>query len=61
LLLYTDESRTTLWPPISIKSFNLSTKTIGTYRKRIKEKMGLKNAAGLIRFAVRWSGQNKQK
>ena len=33
---------------------NLSKKTIGTYRERIKEKLGLKNSAELIRFAVHW-------
>lgn len=39
--------------------FNLSIKTIGTYKERIKEKLGLKNAAELIRFAVRWSEKNR--
>lgn len=39
--------------------FNLSVKTIGTYRERIKEKIGLKNAAELIRFAIRWIEQNR--
>lgn len=34
--------------------FNLSIKTIGTYRERIKEKLGLQDATELIRFAVRW-------
>ncbi len=33
---------------------NLSKKTIGTYRERIKEKLNLKNFAELIRFAVHW-------
>ena len=37
---------------------NLSMKTIGTYRERIKEKLGLKNAAELMRFAVRWVERN---
>jgi len=32
----------------------LSKKTIGTYRERIKEKLAIKNAAELIRFAVHW-------
>ena len=31
---------------------NLSIKTIGTYRERIKEKIGLRSAAELIRYAV---------
>ncbi len=33
---------------------NLSVKTIGTYRERIKEKLNLKNAAELVRHAVYW-------
>ena len=33
---------------------HLSIKTIGTYRERIKEKLGLQNASELIRHAVRW-------
>jgi len=36
---------------ISIRLF-LSIKTIGTYRERIKEKLGLKNASELVRCAV---------
>ena len=36
---------------IAIKLF-LSIKTIGTYRERIKEKLGLKNASELVRCAV---------
>ena len=32
----------------------LSVKTIGTYRERIKEKLGLANASALMRYAVRW-------
>ncbi|GAB4257611.1 MAG: response regulator transcription factor [Deferrisomatales bacterium] len=35
-------------------TLHLSTKTIGTYRERIKEKLGLKNAAELVRHAVHW-------
>jgi len=35
-------------------SMNLSVSTIGTYRERIKEKLHLRNAAELVRFAVRW-------
>jgi DNA-binding NarL/FixJ family response regulator len=34
---------------------NLGIKTIGTYRDRIKQKLGLKNAAGLTRQAVLWA------
>jgi len=33
---------------------NLGTKTIGTYRERIKEKLDLKNANELIKHAVHW-------
>ncbi len=33
---------------------NLSVKTIGTYRERIKEKLGIKNATGLLRNAIKW-------
>ncbi len=34
---------------------HLSAKTIGTYRERIKEKLGLKSAAELTVHAVRWA------
>ena len=34
---------------------NISVKTIGTYRERIKVKLGLKNAIELLRHAVNWS------
>lgn len=33
---------------------NISIKTVGTYRERIKEKLSLENAAELVRFAVIW-------
>jgi len=39
---------------------NLSSKTIGTYRERIKEKLGLQNAFELIHQAVRWIEQKKK-
>jgi DNA-binding NarL/FixJ family response regulator len=35
-------------------SLNLSAKTIGTYRERIKEKLSLKNSSELLRRAVNW-------
>ena len=35
-------------------NLNLSMKNIGTYRERIKEKLGLANANELIRYTVRW-------
>lgn len=38
---------------------NLSIKTIGTYRERIKEKLHLKNACELIRHAMLWA-ENEQ-
>ncbi|HSH70562.1 MAG TPA: response regulator transcription factor [Deferrisomatales bacterium] len=36
---------------------SLSHKTIGTYRERLKEKLGLRNSAELLRHAVRWLEQ----
>ena len=36
------------------RRLNLSIKTIGTYRERIKEKLNLKNANELLRYAVKW-------
>lgn len=39
---------------------NLSTKTIGTYRERIKEKLGLQNAFELIHQAVRLIEQKRE-
>ena len=33
---------------------NLSVSTISTYRERIKEKLNLKHAAELVRYAVHW-------
>jgi len=38
---------------------NLSTKTIGTYRERIKEKLHLRNARELIRHAMLWVENEK--
>jgi DNA-binding NarL/FixJ family response regulator len=40
---------------------NLSIKTIGTYRERIKEKLGLRNATELVRLAVHWENTTKIK
>lgn len=39
---------------------HLSAKTIGTYRERIKEKLNLKHANELVRYAVHWENQNEQ-
>ncbi len=33
---------------------NLSVKTVGTHKERIKEKLGIKSAVELVRFAVLW-------
>jgi DNA-binding CsgD family transcriptional regulator len=33
---------------------NLSIKTVGTYQERIKEKLNLKTARELLRYAVIW-------
>ena len=33
----------------------LSVKTVEVYRARIKEKLGIKSATDLVRFAVRWA------
>ncbi len=38
---------------------NLSIKTIGTYRERIKEKLELRNATELVRLAVHWENGRK--
>ena len=39
---------------------NLSVKTIGTYRERIKEKLNLKNATELLRHALNWVEKERQ-
>jgi len=39
---------------------NLSVKTIGTYRERIKEKLKLKNATELLRYAMKWVEDNQR-
>jgi DNA-binding NarL/FixJ family response regulator len=36
------------------KQLFLSAKTIGTHKERIKEKLGLRNSAELVRYAVLW-------
>ena len=36
------------------RKLHLSIKTIGTYRERIKEKLNLKHANELVRYAVHW-------
>lgn len=38
---------------------NLSIKTIGTYRERIKEKLNIKHANELLRCAVQWEKNGK--
>ena len=37
-------------------TLNLSVKTIGTYRERIKEKLRIKHATELVQCAVHWTG-----
>ncbi len=37
------------------KQLNLSVKTVGTYRERIKEKLGFKHCGEMVRFAVLWT------
>ncbi len=41
------------------QKLNLGTKTIGTYRERIKDKLNLKNANELIKHAVHWVSNQK--
>jgi DNA-binding NarL/FixJ family response regulator len=41
------------------RKLNLSTKTIGTYRERIKEKLHLKHSGELVRHALLWT-ENEQ-
>ncbi len=36
------------------RQLHLSAKTIGSHKERIKEKLGLKNSAELVRYAVLW-------
>ncbi len=38
---------------------HLSVKTVESHRLHIKEKLGLKSATELVRFAVEWSGQQQ--
>jgi DNA-binding NarL/FixJ family response regulator len=42
------------------KRLHLSVKTIGTYRERIKEKLNLKNATELLRYALNWVEKERQ-
>jgi DNA-binding NarL/FixJ family response regulator len=42
------------------RRLHLSVKTIGTYRERIKEKLGLKNATELLRHALNWVENKRQ-
>ena len=34
---------------------NLSRKTVETYRRRAKEKLGLESVTELLQFAIRWT------
>ena len=40
------------------EQMSLSVRTISTYRERIKEKLQLKNAAELVRYAIHWVEDN---
>ena len=43
------------------KRLHLSTKTIETYRARIKEKLNLTSAAELLQYSIKWAkGENKR-
>jgi len=35
------------------RKLSLSPKTVGTYRWRMKEKLALRDVAGLVKFAIR--------
>ncbi|MGE5185723.1 MAG: response regulator [Acidobacteriota bacterium] len=42
------------------EQLHVSIKTIETYRARLKEKMHLRSATELVRFAVRWAEEHKR-
>jgi DNA-binding NarL/FixJ family response regulator len=42
------------------RQLHLSVKTVGTYRERIKEKLGLKHGGEMVRFAILWSENRDQ-
>lgn len=42
------------------KQLHLSTKTIETYRSRIKEKLNLPNAAELLQYSIKWAKSQDQ-
>jgi DNA-binding NarL/FixJ family response regulator len=42
------------------RQLHLSVKTVGTYRERIKEKLGLKHGCEMVRLAVLWSENQDQ-
>jgi DNA-binding CsgD family transcriptional regulator len=35
----------------------INVKTVGTYRERIKHKLGIKSSASLVREAMRWTSE----
>ena len=39
---------------------NLSVKTVGTYREKIKDKLGLKSSAELMRSAIEWLREHSE-
>ncbi|MFK7844337.1 MAG: LuxR C-terminal-related transcriptional regulator [Rhodothermales bacterium] len=43
------------------KELNLSRKTVETYRRRVKEKLGLDSVSALMQYAIQWMhGQRQQ-
>ena len=39
-------------------ALQMSAKTVDSHRRNIREKLGLRNATDLVRYAVRWAGEN---
>ena len=37
----------------------MSSKTVDSHRRNIREKLGLRSATELVRYAVRWAGENQ--
>jgi DNA-binding NarL/FixJ family response regulator len=40
---------------------NLSVKTVETHRAHIKEKLGMKEASEMVKFAIEWETHNREK
>lgn len=39
-------------------SLQMSSKTVDSHRRNIREKLGLRTATDLVRYAIRWAGEN---